>query len=90
MEQATIQIIAIIAVISALLGWVVRTVLIYFMERNTEKGGHIISLVQQNQENVTAFRETINHHQTKMTTAVEKLADNIDTQTEGFKQLIKK
>ena len=90
MEQATIQIIAIIAVISALLGWVVRTVLIYCMERNTEKDGHIISLVQQNQENVTAFRETINHHQTKMNVSIDNLAKNIDTQTEVFKQLIKK
>ena len=88
--QATIQMIAIIGVIAALLGWVVRTVLNYFMQRNTEKDAHIIRLVKENQENVVAFRETINHNQMKMNSSIDVLAKNIAAQTEVFKQLIKK
>ena len=88
--QATIQMVAIIGVIAALLGWVVRTVLNYFMARNTEKDAHIIELVKQNQKNVDAFQETINHSQSKFNTSIDILAKNISAQTEVFKQLIKK
>ena len=88
--QITIQIVAIIGSIAMILGWVVRTVLNYFMARNTEKDAHIIELVRQNQKNVDAFRETVNHNQTKFNTSVDALKESIDAQTEVFKQLIKK
>lgn len=81
MEQATIQMIAIIASISVLLGWVVRRVLNHFMDRNIVKDDQIVRLVSQNQENVGAFRETVNHNQAKMNTSIDNLTHAIKKQT---------
>ena len=81
MEQATIQMIAIIASISALLGWVVRRVLNHFIDRNIAKDDQIVKLVSQNQENVSAFRETINHNQERMNKSVDGLTRAIKKQT---------
>ena len=90
MEQATIQIVGIVAVIGLLLGWVVRTVLTWLMARVSEKDNQIMELVKQNQKNVDAFTETINHQQSKFNKSIDTLAKNIGAQTEVFKQLIKK
>jgi len=90
MEQITIQIVAVVAVVGTLLGWVVRKVLIWLMGRIEIKDLHIENLVKQNQKNVDRFVDTVNHNQTKNTKAISKLADNVEKQTEVFKQLIPK
>lgn len=90
MEQATIQIIALIAAVSALLGWVVRTVLNHFMARSIEKDTHIIMLVNQNQENVAAFAESVNHNQSKMNKSIDRLSAAVKEQTKVLKEITKK
>ena len=87
MEQATIQMIAIIASISALLGWVVRRVLNHFMDRNIAKDDQIVKLVSQNQENVGAFRETVNHNQAKMNTSIDSLTHATKEHTKVLKSI---
>ena len=87
MEQATIQMIAIIASISMLLGWVVRRVLNHFIDRNIAKDDQIVKLVSQNEQNVSAFRETVNHNQEKMNVSFDNLTRAIRKQTKVLNSL---
>jgi hypothetical protein len=57
MDNTTIQIVGIIAVIGTLLGWVVHTVITYFM-------AEMRKLTAVNQENIVNFTNTINHQRT--------------------------
>lgn len=81
MEETTIQIIGIVAVIASLLGWIVKRVINYFIKANTE-------LVIQSQKNVENFVNTINHNQTKMNDAIDKLSNSIEVQTDVFTRII--
>ena len=70
-----------------LLGWVVRRVLNHFIDRNIAKDDQIVKLVSQNQENVGAFRETVNHNQEKMNTSFDNLTRAIRKQTKVLNSL---
>ena len=89
-NQTTIQIIAIVAGVSALLGWVLKTVIKHFIDSAVRKEEYVIELVAQGQKNTEKFTETINHNQSKMNKSIDNLAGNIEAQTEIFKQLIQK
>lgn len=81
-SDSTIQIVAIIATVSTLLGWTVRFMFKYFTRR-------MDSLIEQGQTNTENFVNTINHNQTKINKSIDELTRTMKDQTEVFKQLIK-
>lgn len=62
----------------------------YFTNREIEREIYIKQLILENQTNTKQFTETINHSQSKMTIAIDKLTHSIEDQTEIFKELIRK
>lgn len=87
--QTTVQIIAIVATVAMLLGWLVRVIINYFIHKTNAKDKYIEDLVAQNQRNTENFVNTINHNQTKINDSIRRLADSIDTQSEVFKKFIR-
>lgn len=88
MEDTTIQLIAIVAAVAGLLGWVVKQVLGFLFERMRDKD-------KTNKEQVKDFTEVINHQRTedrkawdKNTIALTDLAKSIDTSNEVNSKLI--
>jgi F0F1-type ATP synthase alpha subunit len=64
MTETNIQFIAILAAISALLGWLLKQVITYFIKSANEKSKYIEELVAKNQTNTENFVNTINHQRT--------------------------
>lgn len=87
--ETTIQIIGIVAAVTTMLSWLLRTIINHFINRSNAKDKYIENLVAQNQENVENFINAINHNQSKINHSIDRLASNINVQTEVFKQLIK-
>jgi predicted PurR-regulated permease PerM len=88
MEETTLQVIAIIATVAALLGWVIRFMFKYFTKKLDARDSYLEKLVEQNQENVNNFKDTINHHQSKFNASIDGLTKSITDQTEMFKEFI--
>ena len=70
------------------LGYVLKQVIAYFISSAKQKDQYIISLVGDNEKNVEKFVNTVNHNQTKMNEAVDRLTHSIDVQTDIFTKII--
>lgn len=87
--QTTIQIIAIVGAVATLLGWLVKTIVSYFIQKSNAKDKYLEDLVAQNQSNVENFVNTVNHNQAKFNQSIDQLSSNIKAQTDVFKEFIK-
>lgn len=88
--EVLMAIIAGITGIVALLGWLTKHGFAYFTKKLDNRDEYIGQLVAANQANVENFVNTINHNQTKFNSSIDRLDNSIKSQTEVFKQLIKK
>lgn len=77
MTESSIQFIGILVSVTALLGWLMKQVISYFIKSNNEKSGYIEKLVQTNQDNTTQFTNTVNHQQTLNRDMQQKTVDAI-------------
>ncbi len=96
MESANLQFISILVSAVALLGWIIQTIIKYFIKAANDNALYFEKLVAQNQENVTNFINTINHQRTldremqvKNTEAITRLTIEITTQNNVTKELIR-
>lgn len=64
MTEETIQFIAILVTVTALLGWLLKQVITHFIKSSNKNATYIEKLVEQNQENTKSFVNTINHQRT--------------------------
>ena len=83
-NETTIQFIAILVTVAGLLGWMVQTIIKYFISTSNSATLYIEKLVSLNQENTTNFVNTINHQRTldreiqvKNTEAISRLTNEI-------------
>lgn len=83
-NETTIQFIAILTTVAGLLGWIIHTIIRYFISTSNSSTLYIEKLVNLNQENTTNFVNTINHQRTldremqsKHTEALGKLTSEI-------------
>lgn len=94
-NETTIQFIAILVTVAGLLGWIVQTVIKYFISSSNSSTLYIEKLVSLNQENTTNFVNTINHQRTldremqsKHTEALGKLTSEISTSNSINRELM--
>ena len=59
-----VQFISILVTIAGLLGWMIHTIIKYFITDANNKSIYIEKLVAANQSNTEKFTETINHQRT--------------------------
>lgn len=83
-NEITLQFIAILVTVAGLLGWIIQTIIKYFISTSNSATLYIEKLVSLNQENTTNFVNTINHQRTldremqgKHTEALGKLTSEI-------------
>lgn len=96
MEQSpTIQILGVIAIIAALLGWLTKVVVQYFIRHSNNQMTYIEKLVSINQKNTEDFVNTINHQRTldreiqqKHLTAINDLKAELSTTNRINERLI--
>lgn len=62
----------------------------YFTMKEVKMEERMREILNESQQNVLKFIDTVNHNQTKINDAVHELSDNIKAQTEVFKELIRK
>lgn len=93
-SETTVQFIAILVTVAGLLGWMVQTVIKYFINTSNSATLYIEKLVSLNQENTTNFVNTINHQRTldremqvKHTEAIHKLTSEISNSNQVNKEL---
>ena len=94
-SEATLQFIAILVTVAGLLGWIVQTVIKYFIKSSLSNAAYFEKLVSQNQDNVTNFVNTINHQRTldremqqKHTEAISELTRELGTSNAINRELI--
>lgn len=61
----------------------------YFTSREKDRETYIKQVLAESQKNTEKFTEVINHSQTKMVTALDKLSDSIESEKEVFKEVLK-
>ena len=93
-SETTVQFIAILVTVAGLLGWMIQTVIKYFISSSNSSTLYIEKLVGLNQENTTNFVNTINHQRTldremqvKHTEAINKLTNEISNSNQVNKEL---
>ena len=93
-SETTVQFIAILVTVAGLLGWMVQTIIKYFISTSNSATLYIEKLVGLNQENTTNFVNTINHQRTldremqvKHTEAINKLTIEISNSNQVNKEL---
>lgn len=62
--STTLQFISILVTVAGLLGWIVQTIIKYFIKSSDAKSLYIEKLVALNQQNTEKFIETVNHQRT--------------------------
>lgn len=84
-QETTVQFIAILLTVAGLLGWLIKTIIGFFIASTKEKTKYIEVLIGQNQENVKNFTDTINHQRTldremqaKHLTAINSLKNELE------------
>lgn len=94
-SETTVQFIAILVTVAGLLGWIVQTVIKYFIKSALSSAAYFEKLVAQNQDNVTNFINTINHQRTldremqqKHTEAIVNLTGELSTSNAINRELI--
>lgn len=94
-SETTVQFIAILVTVAGLLGWMVQTIIKYFINTSNSATLYIEKLVSLNQENTTNFVNTINHQRTldremqvKHTEALGKLTSEISVSNSINRELM--
>ena len=88
--ESQITIIAVIASVATLLGYLMKLTFNWTFRKLDEKDTYIAELVEHSEKRTGEFVATVNHHQSKMNISIDKLTSSIEAQSEIFKQLIKK
>ena len=65
MSETTLQFIGILITVAGLLGWLIRIIVVFFINQSKELRKYIEQLVAQNQTNTSSFVDTINHQRTQ-------------------------
>ena len=94
-SEITLQFVAILVTVAGLLGWIVQTIVKYFINTSNSATLYIEKLVSLNQENTTNFVNTINHQRTldremqsHHTDALGKLTSEISVSNSINKELM--
>mgnify|MGYP001591420280 CR=1 FL=1 len=61
----------------------------YFTNKERERESYLKQILAESQKNTEKFSEVINHSQTKMTNALDKLANSIESEKEVFKEVLR-
>lgn len=61
----------------------------YFTSREKDREQYLKQILAESQVNTAKFTETVNHSQTQMTNALNKLSNSIESEKEVFKEVLK-
>lgn len=94
-NDVTLQFISILITVAGLLGWIIHTIIKYFIASSDSKSLYIEKLVALNQQNTEKFIETVNHQRTmdremhgNHIKAIENLTKELNTSNVINKELV--
>jgi len=94
-EETTLQIIGILIAGAGLLGWLIKIIIVFFINQSKERSKYIEQLVDQNQKNTVSFVNTINHQRTldremqsKHLKTIQKLTEEIKISNEVNRRML--